>query len=60
MNHPLSPLTIGETRRRITYVVRVVEITSTRLGEVCVVESIEDGRRLVCRSSEVASWPLVP
>ena len=51
-------ITPGETRRRITYDLRVVEFVSPAQNLV-IVEHPADGRRFVHTYDEVASWPVV-
>lgn len=49
---------LGETRRRISYDLRVVEFLSYSQNLV-IVEHPADGRRFVHTYDEVASWPVV-
>lgn len=58
MNHSTTPITLGETRRRISYDLRVVEFISPAQNLV-IVEHPADGRRFVHTYDEVASWPIV-
>lgn len=51
-------ITLGETRRRISYDLRVVEFVSPAENLV-IVEHPADGRRFVHTYDEVAAWPVV-
>lgn len=53
-----STITPGETRRRISYDLKVVEFVSPAQNLV-IVEHPADGRRFVHTYDEVASWPIV-
>lgn len=53
---PTLPVLPGETRRRISYDLRVVGFLAPH---VLILEGVDDGRRTTERFDEVASWPVV-
>lgn len=53
---PWTPVHLDETRRRITYDLRVVWFLAP---DVLILEGVDDGRRTTASLAEVQSWPIV-